>query len=541
MGRGLKSCQIDAVITMFAGIQRRMSLPCLQQSLLFAIVALLAASLSPQASHADAVDIAVDAFVVGGATMGVPISPSEASIIKPLVRCIAVQGKPVLECSKETVISQLPQETRGLVNCITGGKPVVECGKEEAFKHLPPQTKELANCVATGQNVAQCGAQFAVTQAEKAAFATVDKLKVEAQDKFKEATSGIQNIINVVDGIVRQDWQKVLENGGKAVAKYVVKTVISSLLTPATTAIIGPVIDTVIDNRFDLVKDLVNALQSGDYAQLPRILAEAYVTSYFEIACALIPAGAVKEAICGSLGKVIAAAGKVVGDVIGTVVGVIKDVLGAIGGAFDAIGKGIAGKDDNCGSPEAYYAANTLMCYNRAALLKMSQPGAFAQFENDVYHRCRQHFIRCEYSETVTRICGPMRDLFNQHVDQLYKALLESANAYARSRQTYMEAQRARVCSPQFASGEADNFLNGCENRLKKNFPLGGDALSPDCKPNAKRCEGLLFCPEASAQQAACKAAVDDGDWKRTTADVCKGAGKCFPIDNTKPTGPIVR
>jgi hypothetical protein len=526
---------------MFAGLLSRVGMPGKREVALFLAAALLAILLTSRESRADAVDFAVDAFVAGGIAVGVPITPSEANLVKPLVRCIAVQGKPVVDCAKESVISQLPQETRGLVTCITNGKPVAECGKEEAFKHLPPQTRELANCVATGNNVAQCGAQFAVTEAEKAAFSTVEKLKVDAQDKFKEATSGIQNIINVVDGVVREDWQKVLENGGKAVSKYVIKTVISSLLTPATTALIGPVIDTIIDNRFDLVKDLINALQNGDYAQLPRILGEAYITSYFEVACALIPAGAVKEAICGSLGKVIAAAGQVVGDVVGTVVGIIKDILGTVGGIVEGVGKAIAGKDSNCGSPEQYYANAMLMCYNRGALLKISDPGAFAAFENSVYHRCRQQFIRCEYSDTVTRICEPMRKLFNQHVDQLQAALKESADAYAKSRQSYMDAQKSRICSPQFAGAEVDNFINGCESRLKKNFPLKGDASSDSCQPDPKRCEGLLFCPQASAQQAACKASVDGGDWKRTTAEVCKGAGKCFPIDNSPPTGPIVR
>ena len=494
--------------------------------------------LFPANGHADAVDIAVDAFVAGGAAAGVPVTPSEANLLKPLVRCVAVDGKGIPECAKEMVIQQLPAETQGMVRCITGGTSPDACAKQEVFSRLPPQSQDLAKCIAGGSNVADCGRQFATTQAEKAAFELVDKFKAGAKDTAErlggQATGGIENIINTVDGIIHEDWQKVLENGGKAVAKYVVKEVISTFLTQGTTFVIGPVVDTIIDNRFDLVKDLVNALQAHDYAQLPRILGEAYVASYFEVACALIPAGAVKEAICGTLGKVIAAAGKVVGKVAGAVLGLIKDALGAIGGFFESVGKFLSGKDSNCGSPEEYYANNILICYNRAAYLKAADPGQFGALEGSVYDRCRKNFIRCEYSDTVTRICDPMRTLFNQHVDELYAALNESANAYARSRQSYMEAQRSRICSPQFAGGEVDNFVNGCENSLKKSYPLNGDALSQDCKPDPKRCSGLLFCDTASAQQAACKAAVDNGDWKRTTAEVCKGAGKCFPIETPK-------
>lgn len=589
------------------GIRPLVSLPPLRCLPLLLAALFCAALLTAPRARADAVDLAVDAFAAGGAAIGVPITPAETAIIKPLVRCVAVQGQNILECAKETVIAQLPEETRGVVRCITGGKSPDKCAEEEVFKHLPAESRELASCIANGNNVAQCGTKFAtdqaisqlpaetqalarcvqgggnpaectkqevikrlpaqsqelakcvagganvancgkdfaVTQAEKAAFETVEKLKIgekSAEDRLgKGATTGIQNIINVVDGIMREDWQKVLENGGKAVAKYVVKTVISSLLTSATTAVVGPIVDTIIENRFDLVKDLVRAIQAGDWAQLPRILGEAYLTSYVEVACALIPDGAVKTAICGTLGKIIGAVGGFVGDIAGKIVGIIKDILGGLGDLLDGIGKGIAGKDDNCGTPQNYYASSMLICYNRGAYLKISDPGGYQAFVAGVYDRCRKNFIRCEYSDTVTKICNPMRDLLNQHVDQLAAALNESANAYARSRKSSMDAQKSRICSPQFADGEVNNFLNGCEGRLKQNYPLQGDALSADCRPDPKRCNGLLVCDKATAQLAACKGAVDNGDWKRTTAEICKGAGKCFPLEAAPKDELIVR
>ena len=48
---------------------------------------------------ADAVDIAVDAFAIGGNAVGVPINEEEKAFVKPLVRC-AVSGKDLGECAE---------------------------------------------------------------------------------------------------------------------------------------------------------------------------------------------------------------------------------------------------------------------------------------------------------------------------------------------------------------------------------------------------------------------------------------------------------
>jgi hypothetical protein len=500
-------------------------------SVLVAVLCLLTLAGSRSSYAVDAVDLAVEAFAAGGAAVGIPISESEKNFVKPLVRCVA-DGKPVIDCTKEAVIAQLPKESQDLARCVSGGQNIAQCVQNEAFKRLPAQSQELAKCVAGGTDVTECGKKFATSQAEKAAFGTIEKLKGDAKDKFKEATGPLQNIINVVDGIAREDWEKVIANGGKAVAKYVVKTVITSLLTPATTYLLGPIIDTLIDNRIDLVTDLLKALRAGDEAAIAGIVAEAYLTSYVEIPCSLIPAGAVKEAICGTLGKIIGAVGDAVGSITGAVLGAIGDALDFIGitDLFDAIGSLFSGKDDDCGGPKEYYANNILMCYNRGAYLKSTDPAAYDQLESWVYGTCRQHFIRCHSSEDVTRICQPLRDMFHVHAQTLEQALKETAAIQVRARRAQLEANRSRVCSPHYYQGEADSFVNDCENALKKRFPLTGDAASPTCRPDPKRCEGMFSCSTPTAWQAACRKAAD-GDLKRATATICVGAGKCFAID----------
>ena len=241
-------------------------------SVLVAVLCLVTFAGSRSSYAVDAVDLAVEAFVAGGAAVGIPISESEKSFVKPLVRCVA-DGKPVIDCTKEAVIAQLPKESQDLARCVSSGQNVAQCVQNEAFKRLPAQSQELAKCVAGGTDVTECGKKFATSQAEKAVFGTIDKLKGDAKDKFKEATGPLQNIINVVDGIAREDWEKVIANGGKAVAKYVVKTVITSL--DCLRLPCGPD-HRHADRQSDRSRHLdpTKALREGDTAAIARIVAE---------------------------------------------------------------------------------------------------------------------------------------------------------------------------------------------------------------------------------------------------------------------------
>ena len=268
-----------------------------------------------------------------------------------------------------------------------------------------------------------------------------------------------------------------------------------------------------------------------------RILTEFYLVLYGEAACSLIPEGAVKEAICGTLGKVIKAAGSVVGTVADFVLGTIGDALDAIGitDLASDLWKGVTGfftgKEDDCVRPDRYYADNYLICYNRAAFLKSTDPGGFDRLVGSLNDNCRLYYDRCFTSGHFNRLCNPLRDMFKMHMQTLEEALRVSASAYARSRRSSMEANRSRVCSPHYYESENATFVGGCENFLKDRFPLSGDASSDSCRPPTN---GMRFGGGPSAQQAACQKLVD-GELKRITAEVCLGAGMCFKIEGPAP------
>ena len=261
---------------------RACGLPIIRRaSVLVAVLCLVTLAGSRSSYAVDAVDLAVEAFAAGGAAVGIPISGSEEFRQAAGSMRRRRQARHRLH-EREQSLPSFRRNRRNLARCVSSGQNVAQCVQNEAFKRLPAQSQELAKCVAGGTDVTECGKKFATSHAEKAVFGTIDKLKGDAKDKFKEATGPLQNIINVVDGIAREGLGEGHRQWRKAVAKYVVKTVITSLLTPATTYLAGPIIDTLIDNRIDLVTDLIKALPEGDTAAIAGVVAEAYVTSYVE-------------------------------------------------------------------------------------------------------------------------------------------------------------------------------------------------------------------------------------------------------------------
>lgn len=333
-----------------------------RRSLFFIPICLMAVGFNPGSARAvsPTVDLTVDAFAFGGGAMGVPISEDEKKLVKPLVQCL-VDGGSAADCAKTAVIEQFPAEAQAALKCIAKSQPVSQCATDEVIRRLPPQSQQLAQCMAASSDLASCGRQFANGKAAEA-VATLTRLKADGRDRFGDGTGGIQNILNVVQGIAEENWQKVLENGGAAVVKFVAHSLISALVTPAIASAVGPIVDTVIDNRFDLFKDLFNAIKARDFAGIARIAAEAYVTFQFEALCAVIQPPAVKEAVCGTLGKVIGAIGSAVETVTRPISDLIADALGAFGSVGEDIGKFFAGKDSNCGTPERYYEDNYLIC-----------------------------------------------------------------------------------------------------------------------------------------------------------------------------------
>jgi hypothetical protein len=450
------------------------------------------------------VDLAIKAFMAGGAAIGVPISQNEAEIVTPLVQCIA-DGASIPDCGKRILISKLPKETRDFVTCLTDGRDPGRCTQDQVFKQLPPRAQDLAKCLARQSDAVECGKQYATTEAERAATGAIDKLRTQVRNPLGEVITPIQNIVRVVDAIAREDWESVALNGGKAVAKYVIRIVLSSLLTQAGSFVAGPVIDTLIESRIDLAINLMGALKAGDAPRISELLVEAYLLSNVEITCALIPEGAVKEAICGAAGKIIGAIGEGAGQVTDALIGAIKDPLSVPGDLRDLISTTITGKDPHCGPAERVYADSYPICYHRAAFLKITDPKAYPEFDRWLDQTgCRDPFLRCHISSTVNRICTPLHEMFNRHVDELARALTDTAAIYTRSFRSFMESNGFFCERDAYQSG-MNLFIGECENALLKQFPLLGDGTWGNCRPGGTQ---QLWSRDTAAK-AACSKAVE--------------------------------
>lgn len=441
------------------------------------------------------VEIAVGAFVAGGAAIGIPIDKDEVALITPLVQCIA-DGQRVIDCPKKLLIAQLPREAQTFVSCVTDTRDVALCGQNEVFRRLPPEARQLADCIAKSDAV-DCAKRLATGEAEKAALGVITRLNDEVKNPLGEVITPIQNIVGVVEAVARGEWDKVLLNGGKAVAKYAVRIVLTALLTEAGSFVAGPVIDVLIESRLDLAINLITALKAKDAPRIAEILVEAYLLADVQITCALIPSGAIHEAICGTAGKIIQAIGGVAGDGIRTAVDIIKDPL-SIGDDLKSLFNG------GCGSPAEAYANNFPICYHRGAYLRITDPAAFPEFERWLNQTgCRDAFIKCNRSTVVNGICKPAHDMFNSHTDQLAQALINASNIYVRSFVPYMESNGFACDRNSYQKG-VDRFISECENALQNQIPLSGDAAWEQCRPSSTQ----QLWGGNTAAKAACSKAV---------------------------------
>jgi hypothetical protein len=446
--------------------------------------------------------LAVEAFAVGGMAIGVPVGPTEKAFLKPLVQC-AVDGRPVLECGKEaliqTVLGELPGESRAFAGCIAGGGNVARCATSEMIKKLPPQARSLASCVAQGRDVSDCGKRIAtgqLTEAQRNALATLGNVKADGQVSLTRSTSSIQNIINVADGIVRGDWETVAINGGKVAAKYVIRSVLTALLSQAGSALAGPVIDGLVENRMDLAIDLINALKSGDPGRIARALVQAYLYLGLPVvqACSLLPSGAVKEAVCGLVGDILRGIADVGGKVVDTAADEAEE-------KYNALADFLTGNRDDCGTRWKYYDANFAFCKHHAAIAKNLDPGKYAKMEESLYQGCRAHFHPCakrligSTSDRISDICNPVRDKFRTEVDAVSSGLKDRATAFARSYPPLqLQLEKGEDCDAR----ASQQFFIDCTKALQDQDRLA----STSCRVDGKKL-GMAFSHSNACLDAA--------------------------------------
>ncbi len=486
----------------------------------------------PRAAQADQIDdivnLSVDALVVGGHAVGVSIHDDEAKIVKPLASCLA-HGRPVAQCAAEAVIRQLPPEVQeqalcavrgnnvaqcaisflppgaqAPAQCLTQGKTVDQCAAEELVKRLPPGSQGLANCIAVQRRpVAQCAQEFGQDKAASVLKNTV----ADASGNLTGTPRGVvTNIINIVQGVQEKNIQKVLTNGGEAVAKAVARIAIQILTagTPFVSTLAGPVIDAVIEHRVDALVDIFDAVNRRDPGKLAEVITNAYFTMFAVVPCesirTLIPIDAVHESLCGGAAQVI----KLLAQGAGAVVGAIEDIFRFLGvnEVVEEIAGFFTGKEpkSHCGTPAEFYAKHHAMCLTRGVYQKLVDAETsdliagplFNEVVGRVNIRCREHFNQCYTSDHFDRLCNPLKDLFQKQVEELYQGLARQANIVIRDEQRKI-TMAGGMCDPANRGNLIRNVTNQCISLLNNRYPLpqeppgGAEFCAPDQAPMPSR------------------------------------------------------
>ena len=475
-------------------------------ALFLAVFGLLGA-LAPGTSRADEVDIAVEAVAVGGYVVGINIG-SEKELVKTVVRCAAVERRPLLDCARNVLIGRLPQDAQPLAQCLLGGgKTVQDCLVSAAVSHMPPlapQTQQLVECIVTGADLGECGRRFAMDQLSAAerdalrqAFETLERLKIDevAKNPLTDTPGSIQNIIGIVQGIREDNWAMVLRHGGAEVVKAAGKAIVR-IFVPPLAPLLDPAIDAVVEHRIDLFARIIAAAKARDERRLGELAVEIAVT--LELLPGVVPVCGVVQAIgwedlqqwtCGNLGRGLRLIQGVGGDVVDFGVSTLRDVA-------DALGINTGERVSDCGRGSDYYAQNMALCLPHAAFYDLvGDERMFARLEWGLNQRCRDKFRGCHVESTLDRICARLggdrharstpiaRGLnkdFREQAVSLTNALRQAAAMYARAyRPITLEARMGESCDPLDA---VRRFVPDCVRALRTQFPLQG-AQWARCNP----------------------------------------------------------
>jgi hypothetical protein len=541
-------------------------------------------------SRADEVDIAVDAFAIAGTSLGFTLDATEKTITKAIVRCVGTRkqllicardevirrlpqdaqpivkclldGKRIDDCAEQAVLQRLPPETRAIAQCVAQGRPLTACGTAEVVRRmppetqaiascltsgrtfeacagaemarrLPPQTNDLATCIAQRSDFGKCAEHAAANTAHREALNLVEKLKADGRtDLGAGPPSPMRNIINVMEGIRDDDWGKVTLYGGAEVYKAAAKIVLDILLTPVFQPLIGPIVDTIVQNRVDLFTRLVKALKRKDSRAVGEVAVEGYLIMQVEIACSLPMPDEMREALCGTVGKIIRDVASVGGEAADLAKRLITKPLAipaTVWNETEGAREWASGKKRGCEGPPNYYAARYVACYHRAAYLKISEPNRLEPFRGALNLACRQYYDQCFFSDRFNGLCNPQRDMFSKHVDQLAGGLHHAAAIYARSLHHTLTTAGKQVCNQVAASEKIKEFTTHCEHALHKQVPMKGNASNDTC-------HGQSSPSSHSAHWEACNKAIEELRPQQVAADACRVAS-ATPV-NAAPARP---
>ncbi|MBX9829635.1 MAG: hypothetical protein K2Y27_32170, partial [Xanthobacteraceae bacterium] len=453
---------------------------------------------------------------------------------KPVVECM-LGGSTVAACAGKAALGEalakVPADVRPLLECIAGGKNPAECGAQAIANGLPDgEAKKVASCILEGTSPEVCAARFGTgvvnEETKKDTAALVDKLKAmkaDAEQTLNEQEGSVRSFIMIAKAIQEGNVGNIVFFGGKEFAKVVV-TIVIEVLCPPCGLIAGPVVAAMIDTYADLAEDVFKVITSGDLGKLPEILFEFYFKEMIARPCELLPDGGFKDAICGNLAKLIAAAAGVFGDAVGFILGVAEDILkavgiwqageaivGLIGDAWDAIfGDGL--EDPKvCGPGNAFFAKNYLPCLGATAGVSAAASPVPA-----LHKACVENFKPC-YKDPEA-ICNGLDKALNDNAEKVKTALEQGARDYTPAVGAYIYARRAEFCtngkqnSVENFRSQVSEFTGQCSDALGKTVPLQVAACTFK-SPTVERPPGPSL---------ACSNAVENSNWERIVEETCE-------------------
>lgn len=421
--------------------------------------------------------------------------------MKQLASCL-IGGTPVVGCLGQTAADQAPEPVRPLAQCIAQGGNVTDCTAKFAASQVPEAQRPMAECVATSGDVKGCAAQFAIKaiglddatqKAAEDAAALAKTLKGEHGPIDTPATNTLRNIMMVAQGINDGDWGKILQGGGTVIAEAVVTAILYTIVTPALGEVIGPVVNVIIQNDVDLMVDLVKAIKNKDVAGIGALAFDFYATTFVAATCALIPAGAFREATCGNVAKAIVAVGKVIGGVIGflgdaiswVATGVVDVVVAVADYAadktkevedFDMAAFGLKRPPPppppkpDCGTQADYLANNYLACLSN---------GVEGLSTAVITNACVKNFSRCY--KNAADICGAMATPYQDLVDKIGGGISNGADLFmsATSVAAFALAKGNAICKNDFWVDFSNELIGKCARGLTKNIPISNNNACP--------------------------------------------------------------
>lgn len=466
------------------------------------IIFSLAACLPGSPAHSDkgtdaaklGIDLAIEAVDKAGI---LPLSPDEKTFGKVFLKCM-VDGDNVTDCAARSIEQFLPKKAADFSRCM----------REEE------------------KNAVACGKKLALDAVQQKAAETTEKLKSHGR---------IGRVIEIIEAVRNEDWEKVAALAGLEAYKAAVCTVVVGLLQagPHTREICNA-LHRILESGVDAVKNVVKAAKAKDWLELAKTL---FKFMAIDIPCSYLDEGAVKQFICGGLATILNGIkegyGVVLGPVLDLITGLVEKALGVIGGVIKDVGCAVGiGDCGTCLTPAQYYANHFITCFHRSAYLGLEGKAAERKREGDtLHHHCYKHFDECMSGKDARGVCDGLYKLFNDQAATLINAMHESSQSFTKTQQSSMEAQRAKICAPGEFDGYANLFQQNCENKMRERFPLAG-GNTPDCKP--ANCAGLFTCGGATAHGLAC-GKVKDGSYKRVYSEVCAGAGVCFKTEEPEP------